>query len=164
MYDNFHLPCGIKSASRTQSYLDDNDGSWMEFWRIWSSLTSTLTSWMNIICHSWVVSKFSAPYHDYKCIKNTCVFGGRWWFLTRVLEDWVIFGIKFYIINLHCMSFFSFMQIFSSLAWLKMYQEYGHTWRTLMVPDWSWGWFGQPCCIGSSWDTLKNCPESFINI
>ena len=69
-----------------------------------------------------------------KCIKNTVIHGGCWWFLTGVLEDWVIFDIKFDIMNQHYMSFMSCISIFSSLTWLYVHQEHSHTWRMLMVP------------------------------
>ena len=49
---------------------------------------------------------------------------------------------QIYIMNQHCMSFLSCMLIFSSLAWLKVHQEHTHTWRMLMVPDWSFGGLG----------------------
>ena len=129
----------IKSVSRTQSYLEDYDGSWLEFWRTGLSLVSNLTSRIHIICHSWAVLKFSVPYHDYKCIQNAVIYGGYWWYLTGVLEDWVIFGINFDITNNHNMSLLSCMLIFSSLAWLKVHSEHSHTWRTLVIPDWSFG-------------------------
>ena len=96
-----------------------------------------------------------------KCIKNTVILGWCWWFLTGVSEDWIIFAIKFYTMNQHCMSLLSCVAIFSSIVWLEGHQKYGHTWRRLMVPEWSWGWFGPPCCVGSSWDTLKKLSWKF---
>ena len=47
-----------------------------------------------------------------KCIKNTVILGGHWWFLTGVLEGLVIFGIKFDIMNDHHMSLLSCRLIF----------------------------------------------------
>ena len=37
------------------------------------------------------------------------------------------------------------MPIFSSLARIKVHQEHNHTWRTLMVPDLSFGGFSHIC-------------------
>ena len=54
IYVNSQLPSMIKSASRTQSYVEEVDSTWLEFWRIGWSLISNLTPWINIICHSWV--------------------------------------------------------------------------------------------------------------
>ena len=48
-------------VQKTQSFLENNDVSWLEFWRITSSLIANFTSSINIICHSWVEFKFSAP-------------------------------------------------------------------------------------------------------
>ena len=36
---------------------------------------------------------------------------------------------------------------FCSLALMELHQEHSHTWRTLMVPDWSFEWFSQLCCV-----------------
>ena len=52
-----------------------------------------------------------------------------------VLEDWVIFGIKFDILYQHNMSSLSCMPIFSSIAWLQVHQGHGHTWEDI---DGSW--------------------------
>jgi len=48
-------------------------------------------------------------------------------FLAGVLEDLVIFGIKFDITNNHHMILLSCMPISSSQAWLKMHQEHSYT-------------------------------------
>ena len=61
LYSNYQLPNMIMSVSRTQTYLKDVDGSWLEFLRIEFNLIWNLTSWINIICHSRVVFKVSAP-------------------------------------------------------------------------------------------------------
>ena len=47
-----------RCVSRTQSHLEDVDSSWLEIWRIKSYLVLNLTSWITIICISWVVSHF----------------------------------------------------------------------------------------------------------
>ena len=56
----FLLSSMIRSLSRTppppKSYLEDIDGSWLETWRMGSSLTS----WIVLICDSWLVYQISA--------------------------------------------------------------------------------------------------------
>ena len=51
LYANFQLPSMIRSASGKQLYLEDVDGSWLEFWRIGLSVISNLMSWINILCY-----------------------------------------------------------------------------------------------------------------
>ena len=136
-------------ASITQSYFEDSDGSWLKFWRIWSYLVSNLTPWITILSHYWVSCRFLALWHDYKCIKNTEILGGCWWFRTGIFEELVIFGINFDIMNNHHMSLLSCMLIYSSLVWLKVHQEHIHTWSMLMVSDWSFG--GLDCVCFKIW-------------
>ena len=56
----FHISSMIRSASRTnpssKSYLEDAEGSWLETGRVGSSLTS----WIILICDSWLVYQISA--------------------------------------------------------------------------------------------------------
>ena len=56
----FQLSSMIRSVSRTpyplSPYLEDVDGSWLETWR----MGSFLTSWVVIICDSWLVCQISA--------------------------------------------------------------------------------------------------------
>ena len=131
-----------KSAPRTQPYLEEVDGFWLGFWRIGASLVLYLTSWTNIKCQFLVIYKFSSPLCYHKCVKNIDTLGGLWWALTGILEDLVIFGIKFDITNNRHMSLLSYMPIFRSLVWLNVYQEHSHNWRMLMVPDWCFGGLG----------------------
>ena len=57
----------------------------------------------------------------------------HWWFLTGVLEDWVIL----YIMDHHYMWFLTCVPNFNSLEWLEVCQGPPilevYTWRTLMV-------------------------------
>ena len=43
------------------------------------------------------------------------------------------------------------MPFFSFLAWLKVYQEQSHTWRTLRIPDWILGELDHSWNHGLSW-------------
>ena len=80
-----------RCVSRTPSYLEYVDSSWLDIWRIELSLVSNLTPWITTICLCWVVSQFLAPWHTYKFIKTTVILGRHWWFLTGHLDDWVDF-------------------------------------------------------------------------
>ena len=132
-------------------YLKDVDGFPPDNWRMGSSLTS----WIVIICHCWLVCQISALEHDQKCVKNhlslKSILGGCWWFLTGNLEDGVILDI----LDHHHMSFLTCVPNFSSLAWLEVCQEPSilevRTWMMLMVPDWRLGGWGRLWCHGSSW-------------
>ena len=116
-------------------YLDVVNSSILDTWK----MGQFVISWITIICNTWVVCWLSAPLYGYKYVKNTVMLGGCWWFLTGVLEDCIISDIKFDIMNQYNLSFLSCIKILSSLAWLKVHQEHSHTWRALMVLDWSFG-------------------------
>ena len=72
-----------------------------------------------------------------------------------MVPDWCLGELNhlwYHIFN-HESNLYVILELYANFqlqVWLEFHQEYGYTWRMLMVPDWSWWWFGQPCCFGSS--------------
>ena len=64
--------------------------------------------------------------------------GGTWWMLMVPDQDFNE-RIIYHVMDYHDMLFLTFVQNFSSLAWLEVHQEpsvlHVHTWRTLILPD-----------------------------
>ena len=89
------------------------------------------------------------------------ILGGRWWFLTRDLED----GVFLDIMDCHDTWFLTCVPNFNSLAWLEVCQGPPilevHTWRTLTVPDRRLGGFGHLWWLRSSWQTRMKLSWKF---
>ena len=94
------------------------------------------------------------------------ILGGRWRFLTGVLEDGVIFdvlahwyhGSSLYSILYLCAKF-QLSSIIRSVS--RTPHPWSHTWRTLKVPDWRLGGWGHPWRHGSSWYVILDLCTKF---
>ena len=78
------------------------------------------------------------------------ICGGRWLFLTAVLEDGVILNImNHHNVIFHLCAKFQLSSMIRSES--RTHTRQGHTWRTLMVPDWRLRGLGHLWHVISAW-------------
>ena len=96
MCAKFQLSSMMSSSSRTlcpwSQYLEDVQGSWMESWRMGSSLTLLLSLYVILyMCAKFQLSSMMSSLSRTPFLE--VILQGRWRFLTGVLVVWVIFDI-----------------------------------------------------------------------
>ena len=84
----------------------------LDTWVNLAEMVAILEKWQpSWIFKTYIVSKNKAIFPILSCYVNphyTVILGGHWWFLTGILEDWIISNIKFDIMKQHNVSFLSF--------------------------------------------------------
>ena len=132
----------FRSASRTptslKSYLEDAEGSWLETWRMGSSFTS----WIIMICDSWLGAKFHLSMIFRSVSRTPCPWSHTW--RTLMIPDLILGGWghswhhgSLWLVILYLCAKSQLCSMIISVS--RTPNPRSHTWRMLMVLDWMIG-------------------------